>query len=51
MEEITALTNLLVNNGLAIGITAYFLYRDFRFNAQQVELLSKLNDFIDNYRK
>lgn len=39
--------NLLVNNGMALGITAYFLYRDYKFNQQQIELLTTLKNFLN----
>lgn len=39
--------NLLVNNGLSLGITAYFLYRDYKFNDSLIKTLSALEQSVD----
>lgn len=48
--ELTEIVNLFINNGLAVGITAYFLYRDFKFNAQLIETLSSLKDAVSSVK-
>lgn len=39
MEEIV---NLFVNNGTAVVIIAYFMYRDYKFMSQMQETLTTL---------
>lgn len=51
MEEMQAIMNVIVNNGMAVAITAYFLYRDYKFNIQQVTLLNRLNDLLDRMER
>lgn len=43
MEE---LVNMIVNNGTAIAVTAYFLYRDYKFNNDLVILMTTLKDLV-----
>lgn len=38
--------NILVNNGMSICITAYFLYRDYKFNEQQIVLLTSIREIV-----
>lgn len=49
--DFETLFNLFVNNGLAIGITAYFLFRDFRFNEQMITTLTALKEAVNNLQK
>ena len=44
MEEII---NLIVNNGVAVAVIVYFMYRDFRFQATLQQTLTTLVDTVD----
>lgn len=44
MEE---LTNLFVNNGVAVAVIVYFMYRDFRFQESLQKTLQSLVDTVD----
>lgn len=43
--------NAIVNNGTAIAVTAYFLYRDYKFNGELVVLLTTLKDLVTEVKK
>ena len=43
--------NLFVNNGLAIGITAYFLFRDYKFNEQMITTLTALKEAVEDLQR
>lgn len=47
MEE---LVNVIVNNGTAIAVTAYFLYRDYKFNNDLVILMTTLRDLVEELK-
>lgn len=38
--------NLIVNNGMAVVIMAYFLYKDYKFNDNIIEVLSELKELM-----
>ena len=48
MEEFI---NLFVNYGTSLVVTAYFLYRDYKFNSDLVVLLTTLKDLIIEIKK
>lgn len=43
MEE---MVNLITSNGMAIVIIAYFLYKDYKFNDQIINVLSEVKDVL-----
>lgn len=43
LEEII---NLVVTNGMAVVIVAYFLYKDYKFNGQIIEVLGELRELM-----
>lgn len=45
--QMNELVNLLVNNGTAIIVIAYFMYRDFKFMTQLQTTLTSLVDTVD----
>lgn len=49
MEEMEKIVNLVMNNGMAIVITAYFLYRDWKYQQTLTGLLSTLSAAIDRF--
>ena len=44
------IVNLLVNNGVAVVIVAYFLYKDNKFNNELVKSLTELVGTIKEMR-
>lgn len=40
------LINLVVTNGTAVCIVAYFLYKDYRFNGQLIELMGEIREVL-----
>ena len=36
----------IINNGTAISVTAYFLWRDYKFNSELTVLLTTLKDLV-----
>lgn len=48
MEEITT---LIVNNGVAVGLLAYFVYRDNKFMNTLSSSLTSLQMSIDSLKK
>lgn len=43
LEEII---NLVVTNGMAVVIVAYFLFKDYKFNGQIIEVLGELRELM-----
>lgn len=42
--------NLIMNNGMAVVIVAYFLYKDYRFNNQIVSLMGEIKEVLGTLR-
>ena len=38
--------NMIVTNGVAVVIVAYFLYKDYKFNGQLVELMQEIREVL-----
>lgn len=45
MSEIV---DLMVNNGIAVVVVAYFLFRDYKFNQELVGTLAKISAHMEN---
>lgn len=43
MEGIETAVNLAMNSGMSILITVYFLYRDWKYQGQLIDLLSNVS--------
>lgn len=43
MEE---MVNLMVSNGMSVVIIAYFLYKDYKFNDQIVQILGEVKEVL-----
>ena len=43
MEE---MVNLIVSNGMSVVIIAYFLYKDYKFNDQIVQILGEVKEVL-----
>lgn len=44
------MVNLVTSNGMAIVIIAYFLYKDYKFNDQIVNVLSEVREVLTSLR-
>lgn len=49
--------NLIITNGIAVVIVAYFLFKDYKFNGQIIELMQEIREVLavlsskeDDYR-
>lgn len=49
--------NLIITNGIAVVIMAYFLFKDYKFNGQIIELMQEIREVLavlsrkeDDYR-
>ena len=40
------IVNLIVNNGLAVVVVAYFLFRDYKFQVTLSQTMQELKDII-----
>ena len=40
--------NLLVNNGVAVVVVAYFLFTNYKFNEELTRTLTKITMILDN---
>lgn len=45
--EMQELITMLVNNGTAVAVIAYFMYRDFKFMSTLRDTLTTLVDTVD----
>lgn len=46
MENIDAIVNLAMNSGMSILITVYFLYRDWKYQGQLIELMTNVSTIL-----
>ena len=40
------IVNLIVSNGLAVIIVAYFIFKDYKTGTQQLETLNSINNMM-----
>lgn len=43
MNEIV---NIIVSNGMAVAIVAYFLFKDYKFNGQIIDVLGEMKEVM-----
>lgn len=43
MEQIV---NLIISNGMAVVIVAYFLFKDYKFNQQTLDVLHEIKEVL-----
>lgn len=48
--ELKDLIQTIVNNGTAIAVTAYFLFRDYKFQQQLVTLLTTIENLVEEVK-
>ena len=46
MLKLDEIVNLVVNNGVAVGVVIYFLWRDYRYNERMVLLLNDIKNIV-----
>lgn len=46
MENIETIVNLAMNSGMSIMITIYFLYRDWKYQGQLINLMSNVSTVL-----
>lgn len=42
------MVNLLVNNGIAVVVVAYFMIRDYKFNNELVKTMTQIQDNLQS---
>lgn len=48
--DIKTIVELLVNNGLAVVIVGFYLYKDYKFNEQLVKSLQEITDTLKDFK-
>ena len=46
MENIEQISNLVMNHGMSVIITAYFLFRDWKYQGQLINLLTSVSTVL-----
>lgn len=46
MEDMKTIMDWIFNNGMGACITAYFIFRDYKFNSKLIMLLDRLNKLV-----
>lgn len=41
-----AIVNLITTNGIAVVIIAYFLFKDYKFNEQIIDILGEIREVL-----
>lgn len=49
--EIADIVGLVTNNGVAIAVVVYFLWRDNKFNKTQIETLTSVKNLISDVKQ
>lgn len=44
------IVQIIVNNGVAVGVVTYFLYRDYKYNADMVVMLHDIKTLVEIIR-
>ena len=39
--------NLMVNNGIAVVVVAYFMFRDYKWNSELIKTMTSITDRLD----
>lgn len=48
MMEMNELVTLFVNNGVAVAVIIYFMFRDYKFISQLTKILQELTDSVND---
>lgn len=41
------IVNLIVNNGIAVVVVAYFLFRDYKYNSDMIVILHEIKQMVE----
>lgn len=44
------IVNLIINSSTSVVIIAYFIFRDYKWNNQLIETLTKIEDTLENIK-
>jgi len=47
-DKMNDMVNLLVNNGIAVVVVAYFMFRDYKFNNELVKTMTQIQDNLQS---
>ena len=42
--------NIIINNGVTVGVLVYFIYRDNKYITQLTQAIQKLQDTLDDLK-
>lgn len=45
------IVNLIINSSTSVVIIAYFIFRDYKWNNQLIETLTKIEDMLENIKE
>lgn len=45
------IVNLIVNSSTSVVIIAYFIFRDYKWNTQLIQTLSKIESILDDLKE
>lgn len=45
------IVNVIINNGVAVGVVVYFLYKDFRWNNELLKTLTTIQVTLEDMMK
>lgn len=48
MMEMNELVTMFVNNGVAVAVIIYFMFRDYKFITQLTKILQELTDSVND---
>lgn len=51
MDDMKTIMDWIFNNGMGACITAYFIFRDYKFNSKLIMLLDRLNSLVGGDRE
>lgn len=49
--ELNDLVTMFVNNGVAVAVIIYFMFRDYKFITQLTKILQELTDSVNDATK
>ena len=46
-DSMNDIINLMVNNGIAVVVVAYFMIRDYKFNNELIKTMTQIQDNLN----
>lgn len=50
MKKMNDIVNLIINSSTSVVIIAYFIFRDYKWNNQLIETLTKIEDTLEDIK-